>query len=173
MILETREHVDAPLDQAWDRIVDPSVWRACTPGLAAFMPGHGGDFGMTVAVGSAGAPAEVRFERLEASPPERLRLRMVAKHDRGSADAELVVTLGEVDEGTQFHVRCDLQLGGELLQRDSHELASDARELVARFFTRLDAASLCAGAAPAPPEREPESAERRGWWARWRGKRRG
>ena len=102
MKLEGSEVVEMPLADAWKRINDPAVLKACTPGLQSLRLREDGGYD---AVLELKLPAITgRFtgsvEYLERSEPERLRMRVRCKGSPGFVDAEATLDLAETDEGT-------------------------------------------------------------------------
>jgi len=79
--LEGRQIVDLPLVSAWERLVDPRVLRACTPGLEKLEPRDADHFDavLEVKLPAISGRFEGTLEILERRPPDQLRLRLQGK----------------------------------------------------------------------------------------------
>ena len=140
MKLEGSEVVEILLADAWKRINDPAVLKACTPGLESLRAREDGGYD---AVLELKLPAITgRFtgsvEYLERSEPERLRMRVRGKGGPGFVDAEATLDLAETDEGTRIHYVADVQVGGQLARLGQRMIAGVTREMASQFFTAFE-----------------------------------
>ena len=140
MKLEGSELVETPLAEAWKRINDPDVLRACAPGLRSLEP-RGPDcydavleLKLPALAGRFTGTVEFR-ERRE---PELLRFSLRGKGAQGFIEAAVELRLAETDEGTQFRYAADLQVGGVLARLGQRMLSGIAREMAGQFFEALE-----------------------------------
>lgn len=140
MKLEGRQVIETPLAQAWERIIDPRVLRACTPGLEkleARDPDHY-DALLEVRLPALTGRFEGTIEYLERVPPERLRLRLSGKGPVGFVDGEVTLSLAEVDEGTSLQYVADVQIGGQIARLGQRMISGVTREMAGQFFSSFD-----------------------------------
>jgi carbon monoxide dehydrogenase subunit G len=140
--LEGRQIVDVPLEKAWQRINDPRVLKACTPGLDQLEP-RGDDPNHYDAVLEVRLPAitgrfEGTIDYLERVPPERMKLRLQGKGAVGFVDGEVTLTLARVDEGTSMAYSADVQVGGQVARLGQRMISGVTREMAGQFFTAFE-----------------------------------
>ena len=140
MKLEGRQVIDTPLAQAWERIVDPRVLRACTPGLEkleARDPDHY-DALLEVRLPAITGRFEGSLEVLERVPPNRVKLRLAGKGAVGFVDGEVTLSLSEVDEGTSAQYAADVQIGGQIARLGQRMISGVTREMAGQFFSAFE-----------------------------------
>jgi carbon monoxide dehydrogenase subunit G len=140
MKLEGRQVIDTPLAQAWQRIIDPRVLRACTPGLEkleARDPDHYEAL-LEVRVPAVTGRFEGTLEFLERVPPERVKLRLAGKGAVGFVDGEVTLSLSAVDEGTSVSYVADVQVGGQIARLGQRMISGVTREMAGQFFTAFE-----------------------------------
>ena len=136
MKLEGRQVIDTPLAQAWERIVDPRVLRACTPGLEKLEARDADHYDalLEVRVPAITGRFEGTLEFLERVPPERLKLRLSGKGAVGFVDGEVTLMLAAVDEGTSIAYVADVQIGGQVARLGQRMISGVTREMAGQFF---------------------------------------
>ena len=140
MKLEGRQVIETPLAQAWERIIDPRVLRACTPGLEkleARDPDHY-DALLEVRLPAITGRFEGSLEFLERVPPERLKFRLAGKGAVGFVDGEVTLLLSEVDEGTSVQYVADVQIGGQVARLGQRMISGVTREMAGQFFSAFE-----------------------------------
>ncbi len=140
MKLEGRQVIDTPLAQAWQRIIDPRVLRACTPGLEkleARDPDHYEAL-LEVRVPAVTGRFVGTLEFLERVPPVRVKLRLAGKGAVGFVDGEVTLSLSAVDEGTSVSYVADVQVGGQIARLGQRMISGVTREMAGQFFTAFE-----------------------------------
>ncbi len=140
MKLEGRQVIEVPLATAWDRIVDPRVLRACTPGLEKLEARDADHYDalLEVRLPALTGRFEGTIEYLERVPRERLRLRLSGKGPVGFVDGEVTLSLSELDEGTSLHYAADVQIGGQIARLGQRMISGVTREMADQFFSALE-----------------------------------
>jgi len=138
--LEGRQLIETPLAQAWERIVDPRVLRACTPGLEKLEARDADHYDalLEVRMPALTGRFEGTLEYLERVPPQRLRLRLSGKGSVGFVDGEVTLSLSEVDEGTSVQYVADVQIGGQVARLGQRMISGVTREMAGQFFSALE-----------------------------------
>jgi carbon monoxide dehydrogenase subunit G len=138
--LEGRQIVDVPIQAAFERLNDPRVLRACTPGLEkldARDPDHF-DAVLEVKLPAISGRFEGTLEVLERRPPERVKLRLQGKGAVGFVDGEVTLDLASVDEGTSVQYTADVQIGGQVARLGQRMLSGVTREMAGQFFAAFE-----------------------------------
>lgn len=140
MKLEGRQVIDTPLAQAWERIIDPRVLRACTPGLEKLEARDADHYEalLEVRMPAITGRFEGTLEFLERVPPERLKLRLAGKGAVGFVDGEVTLTLAPVDEGTSIAYSADVQIGGQVARLGQRMISGVTREMAGQFFSAFE-----------------------------------
>ena len=140
MRLEGRQIVDLPLATVFERLNDPRVLRACTPGLEkleARDPDHF-EAVLEVKLPAITGRFEGTLEYLERQPPEKVRLRVQGKGAVGFVDGEVTLDLASVDEGTSVQYAADVQIGGQVARLGQRMLSGVTREMAGQFFSAFE-----------------------------------
>jgi hypothetical protein len=138
--LEGKQIVALPQAAAFERLNDPRVLRACTPGLERL---DARDETHYDAVLEVKLPAitgrfEGTLEYLERTPPERVKLRLQGKGAVGFVDGEVTLELARVDEGTSVSYSADVQVGGQVARLGQRMLSGVTREMAGQFFAAFE-----------------------------------
>jgi len=134
--LDGRQVVAITPAVVWQRLNDPRVLKACTPGLDkldARDPDHF-DAVLEVKLPAVSGRFEGTLEYLERQPPERVRLRVQGKGPVGFVDGEVTLELAAADEGTSVHYVADVQVGGQVARLGQRMLSGVTREMAGQFF---------------------------------------
>jgi uncharacterized protein len=157
MKLENEFTVPAPVDRAWEVLLDLERVAPCLPGAA--IDGRDGDAHtgtMTVKIG----PITARYKgtvRIEESDEQAHRAVMRAQardaRGQGSAAATITSTMETVDDGTRVRVETDMRITGPAAQFGRGVMQDVSAKMMGRFAECL--AGLMgeaeAPAATAPP----------------------
>jgi hypothetical protein len=138
--LEGRQVIETPLAQAWERIVDPRVLRACTPGLEKLEARDADHYDalLEVRMPALTGRFEGTLEYLERVPPERVRLRLSGKGAVGFVDGDVTLSLSQVDEGTCVQYVADVQIGGQVARLGQRMISGVTREMAGQFFSAFE-----------------------------------
>jgi len=138
--LEGRQIVDLPLDAAFQRLLDPRVLKACTPGLERLEPRDADHFDavLEVKLPAISGRFEGTLAYLERRPPDHLRLRLQGKGAVGFVDGEVALDLARVDEGTSVQYAADVQVGGQVARLGQRMLSGVTREMAGQFFAAFE-----------------------------------
>lgn len=140
MKLEGRQVIDTPLAQAYERIIDPRVLRACTPGLEKLEARDADHYEalLEVRVPAITGRFEGTLEFLERVPSERVKLRLAGKGPVGFVDGEVTLSLAAVDEGTSVAYVADVQVGGQVARLGQRMISGVTREMAGQFFAAFE-----------------------------------
>ena len=164
MKLENEFTVPAPVDRAWEVLLDLERVAPCLPGAA--IDGREGDAHtgtMTVKIG----PITARYKgtvKIEESDEQAHRAVMRAQardaRGQGTAAATITSTMEAVDDGTRVRVETDMRITGPAAQFGRGVMQDVSAKMMGRFADCL--AGLmgedAAPAAAAPAEEEPAAA---------------
>jgi carbon monoxide dehydrogenase subunit G len=136
MKLENEFTVPAPIEQAWDVLLDLERVAPCLPGAALEGVEDGEHTGtMTVRIG----PITSRYKgsvRIEESDEQARRavMRAKARDSRGgTAAATITSTMQEVPEGTRVQVETDMRITGPAAQFGRGVMQDVSAKLMGRF----------------------------------------
>ena len=158
MKLSNQFTVPAPVDRAWDVLLDLERVAPCLPG-AQLERGDGRDFQgqMSIKVG----PVTTRYKgtvRIEEADADARRAVMRAQardaRDAGTAAATIATVMRPVDEGTLVAVETDIQISGPAAQFGRGVMQEVSSKLMARFAECL-AEEMGAGYEETPVGRLP------------------
>jgi uncharacterized protein len=166
MKLENEFTVPAPIEQAWQVLLDVERVAPCLPGAA--IEGTDGDAHkgtMTIKIGpiTARYSGTVRIEESDEAA-RRAVMRAQARDSRGqgTAAATITSTMEAVDGGTRVHVETDMRVTGPAAQFGRGVMQDVSAKLMGRFADCLAeemagasatgvAAGEAAGERPEPP----------------------
>lgn len=167
MKLENEFTVPAPVDRAWEVLLDLERVAPCLPGAA--IDGREGDARtgtMTVKIG----PITARYKgtvKIEESDEQAHRAVMRAQardaRGQGTAAATITSTMEAVDDGTRVRVETDMRITGPAAQFGRGVMQDVSAKMMGRFADCLAGlmreAEAPAAAAPAPAPAEDTPAE--------------
>jgi uncharacterized protein len=161
MKLENEFTVPAPLEQAWQVLLDVERVAPCLPGAA--IEGTDGDAHkgtMTIKIGPIKTQysGTVRIEEADEAA-RRAVMRAQARDSRGqgTAAATITSTMEAVEDGTRVHVETDLRVTGPAAQFGRGVMQDVSAKLMGRFADCLAeemagaSAGETAGERPEPP----------------------
>lgn len=142
MKLENEFTVDAPIDEAWEVMMDLERVTPCLPG-ASLTEQEGDEYKgkMTVRLGPVKQEynGTVKFEETD-EEEHRAVLKADGKDQRGqgTATATITSTMSEENGGTKVHVETDMQLTGRAAQFGRGVQQDVASKLLDRFSDCLE-----------------------------------
>jgi carbon monoxide dehydrogenase subunit G len=150
MKLENEFTVPAPVEQAWQVLLDVERVAPCLPGAA--IEGSDGDEHkgtMTIKIG----PITTRYSGIvkieeadEAARRAVMRARARDSRGQGTAAATITSTMEEVEGGTRVHVETDMRVTGPAAQFGRGVMQDVSAKLMGRFADCLAAEIAGAGA---------------------------
>jgi carbon monoxide dehydrogenase subunit G len=166
MKLENEFTVPAPIEQAWDVLLDVERVAPCLPG-AAIEASEGEEYTgtMTIKIGpiTSRYRGTVKIEEAD-EQARRAVLRAQARDARGQGNAAATITstMEEVADGTRVHVETDMRVTGPAAQFGRGVMQDVSAKLMGQFADCLaekmaaapavaTAAETTEGAAPVPP----------------------
>ena len=157
MKLENEFTVPAPVEHAWEVLLDLDRVAPCLPGAA--IEGSEGDEHtgtMTIKIGpiTARYKGTVKIEEAD-EQARRAVMRAQARDSRGqgTAAATITSTMEEVEGGTRVHVETDMRVTGPAAQFGRGVMQDVSAKLMGRF-----ADCLAEEMAASPPAAEPAAA---------------
>jgi carbon monoxide dehydrogenase subunit G len=155
MKLENEFTVHAPVEQAWQVLLDVERVAPCLPGAA--IEGTDGDAHkgtMTIKIGpiTTRYSGTVKIEQADETA-RRAVMRAQARDSRGkgTAAATITSTMEEVEGGTRVHVETDLRVTGPAAQFGRGVMQDVSAKLMGRFADCLAEEMAGAGAAAVSP----------------------
>jgi uncharacterized protein len=164
--IENEFVVSAPVQQAWEAMLDLERIAPCLPG-ASIDEASDEEYQGTMAIKLGPISARYRGTvNVEEADEENHRavLRANGKETRGqgSASATITTTLYEENGNTRVHVETDMQVAGRVAQFGRGIMQDVAEELMGRFSTCLEQEVVRSGAEEEPEqpaEERPEHAD--------------
>jgi carbon monoxide dehydrogenase subunit G len=170
MKIENEFVVDAPVQQAWDAMLDLERIAPCLPG-ASIDEAADEEYQGTMAIRLGPISARYRGTvNVEEADEENYRAVLKANGNetrgQGSASATITSTLYEENGSTRVHVETDMQVAGRVAQFGRGIMQDVAEEMMDRFSTCVEQEIVGGGAdkeAEEPskadaPEQEPATA---------------
>lgn len=137
MKIENEFTVDAPVEQAWEAMLDLERIAPCLPG-ASIDEAADGEYQGTMAVKMGPISARYRGTVKIEEADEGGRRAVVRANGRetrgqGSASATITSTLSEENGGTRVRVETDMQVSGRVAQFGRGIMQDVAEEIIGRF----------------------------------------
>src|SRR5919199_586601 len=150
MKIENEFVVDAPVQQAWDAMLDLERIAPCLPG-ASIDEAADQEYQGTMAIKLGPISARYRGTvSIEQADEENHRAVMKANgqetRGQGSASATITSTLYEENGSTRVHVETDMQVAGRVAQFGRGIMQDVAEELMDRFSTGVEQEIVGGGA---------------------------
>jgi len=160
MKIEGQERVALPPGRAFDALLDPTLLRACTPGVTRLdetQPGHY-EATLELKLPAISGRFDGTVDVIEREAPSRAKLRLKGKGAPGFVDGTAELALAEADGGGSL-VRyvADVTVGGNVARLGQRMLSGVAKEMAGQFFdtfgklTAARAASRAAAEAAGEP----------------------
>ena len=151
MKIENEFVVGAPVQQAWEAMLDLERVAPCLPG-ASIDEASDGEYQGTMSIKLGPISARYRGTvRVEEADEENHRAVMKANgqetRGQGSASATITSTLYEENGNTRVHVETDMQVAGRVAQFGRGIMQDVAEEMMGRFSTCVEQEIVGNGAA--------------------------
>lgn len=152
MKIENEFTVDAPVQRAWEAMLDLERVATCLPG-AAIEEAADGEYQGTMAVKLGPISARYRGTvKIEEADEENHRAVLTASgretRGQGSASATIISTMSEENGTTRVRVETDVQVTGRVAQFGRGIMQDVAEELMDRFSTCVEQKIVGRGEAP-------------------------
>ena len=121
----------------WAALNDPDTLKACIPGCQSLEKLSDTEFKAVVKVkiGPVSATFKGSVELSDLDPPNSYRISGSGEGGiSGFAKGGAVVTLSDVEGGTNLHYDVDAQVGGKIMQLGGRLIDGAARKLADQFF---------------------------------------
>jgi carbon monoxide dehydrogenase subunit G len=158
--IENEFVVDAPVQQAWEAMLDLERIAPCLPG-ASIDEAADEEYQGTMAIKLGPISARYRGTvKVEETDEENYRAVLKANGNetrgQGSASATITSTLYEENGSTRVHVETDMQIAGRVAQFGRGIMQDVAEEMMNRFSTCVEQ-EIVGGGAEEEPEQDIEA----------------
>lgn len=132
----------APVQEVYDRLLDPAVLRNCMPGCESLDAVGKNRFALVFSVPVPAIKGEYQgtVEIVDRTPPQAFRMRINAKGKSGFVTADARMTIEQNDEGSILRYDADAQVGGPAASVGQRVIAGISRRQVAQMMRCLDRA---------------------------------
>lgn len=127
----------APRQAVWEGLNNPEILKACIPGCQSLEKLSDTEFQAVakVKIGPVSATFKGKVELSDLDPPNGYRITGAGEGGiAGFAKGGALVTLSEVEGGTNLHYDVDAQVGGKIMQLGGRLIDGAARKLADQFF---------------------------------------
>ena len=140
----------APVEKAWDTLLDPAVLVRTIPGCERLEETGENSYAMTVTAGVAAIRGTYTGTCVmtDLVPHESLVMKLDGAGAPGTIGATVGVRFAPTDDGTVVSYDADAVVGGMIGGVGQRMLTSVSRRMAGEFFGNVDA--VLTGAAPAP-----------------------
>ena len=131
--------IDAERERVWDMLMSPETLAGCIPGCESFEPVDEDTYNIAMRVGVASVRGNYTGSVTIADKQHRESYRMVVqgRGRGGSVRGEGVLTLSDIDGGTQVSVVGDAQVTGVVARVGQRLMGNASRMLMNQFFNCL------------------------------------
>ncbi|MDE2686711.1 MAG: carbon monoxide dehydrogenase subunit G [Chloroflexota bacterium] len=131
--------IDAERERVWDMLMTPETLAGCIPGCESFEPVDEDTYNIAMRVGVAAVRGNYTGSVTIADKQHRESYRMVVqgRGRGGSVRGEGVLTLSDIDGGTQVSVVGDAQVTGVVARVGQRLMGNASRMLMNQFFNCL------------------------------------
>lgn len=131
--------IDAERERVWDMLMTPETLAGCIPGCESFEPVDEDTYNIAMRVGVAAVRGNYTGSVTIADKQHRESYRMVVqgRGRGGSVRGEGVLTLSDINGGTQVSVVGDAQVTGVVARVGQRLMGNASRMLMNQFFNCL------------------------------------
>ena len=131
--------IDAERERVWDTLMSPETLAGCIPGCESFEPADEDTYNIAMRVGVAAVRGNYTGSVTIADKQRLESYRMVVqgRGRGGSVRGEGVLTLSDIDGGTQVSVVGDAQVTGVVARVGQRLMGNASRMLMNQFFNCL------------------------------------
>lgn len=131
--------IDAERERVWDMLMSPETLAGCIPGCESFEPVDEDTYNIAMRVGVAAVRGNYTGSVTIADKRRLESYRMVVqgRGRGGSVRGEGVLTLSDIDGGTQVSVVGDAQVTGVVARVGQRLMGNASRMLMNQFFNCL------------------------------------
>jgi len=131
--------IAAPRQKVWDALMDPDILKAAIPGadrLDEISPGKF-EAEISVGIGMIRGKFHGTVESSDLNPPTSQRLEMDGEGPGGWVRGGGVLTLRDVDGGTEIDVEGEALTGGVLARVGQRMIGNASKKMMGQFFKNL------------------------------------
>lgn len=138
MIVDQRVTINAPIDRAWDFLMDVPAVSKCVPGVESIEEIDKDNYvgALKVRVGPIGVKLEGRVIVVERDAEQKraqLNVEAADKRIRGAVNGKTVMHLEEVENGTDLVVHTDVSILGKLGEFGQAVMRKKADQIIRQF----------------------------------------
>ena len=139
MKLEGSYDVKAPRPKVWGAFLDPETLRKAIPGCEKLELVGSDEYKATLKIGVAAVKGtfEGKVRLLDKKPPESYRLSAEGSGGPGFVRSDTVITLTEIEGGTNVAYSADVQVGGLIAGVGQRMLGGVSKMMADQFFNRM------------------------------------
>ena len=142
MIFDGKIDLDAPVDNAWDFLIDINKFSACLPGIEEVKQIDDKTFegALVAAVGPISGKFTFRATIVESVPPNQMVVRTEGTDSvtKSTVNADMTVDLRKLtDNKTQMDYKADIKIKGRLAILGDMVLRATATLILQEFTRRL------------------------------------
>lgn len=138
MIVDQRVTINAPIDRAWDFLMDIPAVSKCVPGVESIEEIDKDNYigALKVRVGPIGVKLEGRVTVAERDAEQKraqLNVEAADKRIRGAVNGKTTMHLEEVENGTDLVVHTDVSILGKLGEFGQAVMRKKADQIIRQF----------------------------------------
>ncbi len=139
MKLEGSYEVKAPREKVWNAFLDPATLQKAIPGCEKLELIGADEYKATLKIGVAAVKGtfEGKVRLLDKKPPESYRLSAEGSGGPGFVRSDTVITLTEIEGGTNVAYSADVQVGGLIAGVGQRMLGGVSKMMADQFFNRM------------------------------------
>src|SRR5881396_2789863 len=139
MKLEGSYEVKAPCEKVWNAFLDPTTLQKAIPGCEKLELIGPDEYKATLKIGVAAVKGtfEGKVRLLDKKPPESYRLSAEGSGGPGFVRADTLITLTEIEGGTNVAYSADVQVGGLIAGVGQRMLGGVSKMMADQFFNRM------------------------------------
>ena len=139
MKLEGSYEVKAPREKVWNAFLDPVTLQKAIPGCEKLELVGSDEYKATLKIGVAAVKGtfEGKVRLLDKKPPESYRLSAEGSGGPGFVRSDTVITLTEIEGGTNVAYSADVQVGGLIAGVGQRMLGGVSKMMADQFFNRM------------------------------------